>query len=147
MVVNKSMKEKTIKSYRELSRLNTFRERFNYLKMDGIIGEETFGIDRYLNQTLYTSADWKRVRNYVIARDMGLDLGVEGYEIYGRIYIHHMNPITVDDIINRMDIVLDPEFLISTAFRTHNAIHFSDDSILLIEPTVRTQNDTCPWRH
>lgn len=140
------MKETNIKTYSELITLPTYRERFNYLKLDGSVGIETFGMDRQINQMLYNSPEWHRVRPKIIIRDMGCDMATEGYEIYGQVIVHHMNPITVDDILYRRDYVLDPEFLISVADRTHKAIHYSDDSILVIEPTVRRPNDCCPWR-
>lgn len=140
------MKETNIKTYSELITLPTYRERFNYLKLDGSIGIETFGMDRQVNQMLYHSSEWARLRRDIIVRDLGNDMGVEGYEVYGRIIVHHINPITVDDILDRRECVLDPENLISVAMRTHEAIHYSDDSILVIEPTVRRPNDCCPWR-
>lgn len=146
MVDKGSMKE-NFKTYTELSQFHTFRDRFNYLKLEGQIGIETFGFDRYLNQALYRSPEWKRVRDLVIIRDNGCDLGIDDYEIHGRIIIHHMNPLTEKDIVDRSDLVLNPEFLISTTINTHNAIHYSDDSILIAEtPIVRSQNDCCPWR-
>lgn len=136
-----------IKTYTELMRLSTFQERFEYLKLDGSVGVETFGYDRYLNQTFYNSKEWKRLRNEVIIRDKGCDLACEGYEIYGNIIIHHMNPITQEDIINRNENILNPEYLISTVLNTHNAIHYGDSNLLLHTPTERHRNDTCPWRH
>lgn len=140
------MKETYIKTYSELITLPTYRERFNYLKLNGSIGIETFGMDRQVNQALYHSGEWARTRRDIIVRDSGNDMGVEGYEVYGQIIVHHINPITVDDILNRRACVLDPENLISVATRTHKAIHYSDDSILVIEPTIRRPNDCCPWR-
>lgn len=136
-----------IRTYSELSKLQTFAERYQYLRLSGAVGEETFGFDRYLNQVFYKSKEWKRVRDYVIVRDNGCDLGVEGYEIHGRILVHHMNPITLKDIEQRSDIILDPEFLISTVHNTHNAIHYGDESLLIQDPIIRKPNDTCPWRH
>lgn len=136
----------SIKTYSELSQLKTFLERFNYLKIGGSIGIETFGFDRYLNQALYRSLQWKQIRNEVIIRDGACDLGVPGREIPGRIIIHHMNPITEEDILNRNPIIFDPEFLICTTIDTHNAIHYGDEDILLSEPIERKPNDTCPWR-
>lgn len=133
------------KSYSELKQLKTFIERFEYLKMSGMVGKETFGYDRILNQTLYSSAKWKRVRDEVIIRDNGFDLGVEGYDIHSRAIVHHINPITMDDILNRSDSLFDPENLITTTHHTHNAIHYSDADILPKDLTVRTPNDTCPW--
>lgn len=135
------------KNYTELSKLNSFKEKFEYLKLDGKIGVETFGHDRFLNQALYTSPEWKRVKNKVIIRDNGCDLGVNGYPIGKRPIIHHMNPITIDQIENRDPEIFDPEYLITVSHKTHNAIHYSDDSILIKnEPTVRKPGDTSPWR-
>lgn len=134
------------KTYSELILLPTFEERFEYLKLDGYIGEETFGYDRYLNQQFYRSAEWKSLRNKIITRDLGCDLGCEGYDIFGRIYIHHMNPITKDDIIHSSDYLTNPEYLICTTKRTHDAIHFGDKDLLPEEPVSRRPNDTCPWK-
>jgi hypothetical protein len=136
-----------IRTYSELSTFKTFKERYEYLRLDGEIGVETFGFDRYLNQIFYCSYEWKHIRNQVIIRDNGCDLGLNGYEIHGKILIHHMNPISVEDIIKRSDILLDPEYLISTVLNTHNAIHYGDDSLLMDMPVERSKNDTCPWRH
>jgi hypothetical protein len=138
-----------IRRYSELSKLCTFKERFEYLKLSGQVGKETFGFDRVFNQKFYTSNEWRRTRNFIIARDLGCDLGVEGYEIFNEkgIYIHHMNPITLEDIERRTELLLDPEFLITTVHSTHNAIHYGDVSLLTMEPIKRTRNDTCPWRH
>lgn len=135
-----------IKTYSELITLPTFKERFNYLRLDGFVGRETFGFDRYINQIFYRSQKWKSVRDFVIIRDNGCDLGVEGYEIHGKILIHHMNPITIDDILTESDYLLDPEFLISTIHNTHNAIHYGDEDLLITMPVERTKHDTCPWR-
>lgn len=135
-----------IRTYSELLRLPTFLERFNYLKLSAQVGQETFGFERYLNQSFYHSREWRPIRNYVIARDLGRDLGVEGYEIHGRIYIHHMNPITAEDVRRATDLLTDPEYLISTTHNTHNAIHYGDASLLLTEPVERTPYDTCPWK-
>ena len=137
----------SIKTYSELITLPTYEERFNYLKLEGVVGEMTFGFDRYLNQKLYTSQEWKTVRNQVIVRDNGCDLACEGYEIYGKILIHHINPITVEDVINRNPIICDLENLISTTHNTHNAIHYGDENLLIKGPIERTKNDTIPWRH
>lgn len=134
------------KSYSELMQLETFEERFNYLKLEGRVGEETFGYDRILNQMLYQSARYKRVRDKVVIRDNGYDLGVEGREIQGRIIVHHINPITVEQVINLDECVFDPENLISTSHLTHNAIHYSDENILIKDPIERRRNDTCPWK-
>lgn len=136
----------SIRTYSELITLPTFEERFQYLKLNGRVGEETFGFDRYLNQMLYTSSEWRRVRNQVIVRDNGCDLGIQDREIHGLILVHHMNPIDVDDILYRMDYVLNPEYLISTVKNTHNAIHYGDERLLVTEPIERSPNDTCPWK-
>lgn len=136
-----------IKRYSELSTIPTYEERFQYLRLKGAVGNDTFGYDRYLNQILYNSPEWKRVRNQIIIRDNGRDLGCEGYEIYGRILIHHMNPITVEDIVSRNPIVFDPENLICVTHNTHNAIHYGNENLLIMAPIERTKNDTCPWRH
>lgn len=136
-----------MRTYSELALLPTFKERFEYLKLSSVVGKDTFGFDRYLNQQFYRTSVWKKVRDAVIIRDNGCDLGVEGYEIYDRILIHHMNPITVDDIIKHSDWILDPNQLICTSFRTHNAIHYGDISLIDKQPTIRKPNDTCPWRH
>lgn len=116
------------------------------MRLDGVVGKDTFGFDRYLNQIFYRSQRWKSVRDHVIIRDNGCDLGVEGYEIHGRILIHHMNPITLDDIMQESDFLLDPEYLISTIHSTHNAIHYGDENLLVTAPVERTKFDTCPWR-
>ena len=137
----------SIKTYSELSKLTTFEERYNYLRLNGFVGKETFGFDRYLNQVFYRSSKWRSIRDFVIVRDNGCDLGIEGREIYGRIIIHHMNPITIQDITQQTEFLLDPEFLISTAHETHNAIHYGDMNLLIREPVERHLNDTCPWRH
>ena len=128
-------------------KLNTFQERFEYLKLSGKVGEDTFGRDRYLNQILYKTNRWiKETRPRIIARDNGCDLGIEGRDIGDRILVHHINPITVEDILEERPEVFDPENLISTSHMTHNAIHYSDDSILIKDPIVRSKNDTCPWK-
>lgn len=137
----------SIKTYSELITLQTFEERFNYLKLDGKVGIETFGYDRYLNQILYNSQEWKSCRRDIIIRDNGCDLACDGYEIHGRILIHHINPITLEDIVNRNPIIFDPENLITTTHNTHNAIHYGDESLLTTAPIERSKNDTCPWRH
>lgn len=137
-----------LKTYTELSRLKTFEERFEYLRLNGRVGKDTFGFDRIFNQMFYRSAEWKRVRNHVIIRDNGCDLGIEGREIYGqRIIIHHLNPISLDDIDKKTDILLNPEYLITTIHTTHNAIHYGDENLLDRAPIERSRNDTCPWRH
>lgn len=135
-----------IKTYSELIQIPTFEERFEYLKLDGSVGEDTFGFDRWMNQIFYRSPEWKKIRDEVIIRDNGCDLAMPGHEIYGRILIHHMNPISVDDIERRTDLLLNPEYLISTLHRTHNAIHYGDKSLLPQGLIVRTPNDTCPWK-
>ena len=137
----------SIKTYSELITLPTFEERYQYLRLGGAVGEETFGFDRYLNQAFYKSKEWLSIRDEIIIRDNGCDLGIEGREIYGRILIHHMNPITKEDILNRTEFLLNPEYLISTVKNTHNAIHYGDDSLLFKAPIERRKNDTCPWRH
>lgn len=131
---------------RELLSLLSFEERFEYAKLGGIVGEETFGSKRYLNQILYKSSDWKTARRDVIMRDCGYDLGHEDYPIRGDIYVHHLNPVTIDDILERSKYVFDPEFLISTALITHNALHYGDIELAIREPIIRTRYDTCPWK-
>lgn len=126
--------------------LPTFEERFRYLKLDGKVGETTFGLDRYLNQMFYKSDEWKAVRDKIIIRDSGCDLGIEGREINGRVLIHHMNPISKEDILNKSDFLLNPEYLICTIKSTHDAIHYGDENLLIKDPIVRTKNDTCPWK-
>lgn len=136
-----------IRSYTELSQLGTFEERFNYLRLNGQVGRDTFGFDRIFNQKFYKSTEWLGIRDYVIVRDLGCDLGMEGHEIYGqRILIHHMNPISLDDIKNASKFLLDPEYLISTIHSTHNAIHYGDENLLIKAPIERSRNDTCPWK-
>lgn len=138
---------RNIRTYSELITFPTFKERFEYLRLDGIVGEDTFGFDRYMNQIFYKSKEWQSLRNQIIIRDNGCDLGLEGYEIQGKILIHHMNPITPADIVNRSDYLLNPDFLISTMLSTHNAIHYGDESLIAKDPIERSKNDTCPWRH
>lgn len=141
------MMKKNIRTYSELSKLKTFRERYEYLKLDGIVGEETFGFDRYINQMFYKSEEWKRIRNYVITRDNGCDLGIPDRKIVDSvILVHHMNPITKEDIINKNEILLDPEYLITTIKPTHDAIHYGDESLLAEDLIIRSKNDTCPWK-
>lgn len=137
---------RTIRTYSELMRLPTFEERFRYLKLDGLVGKDTFGFDRYLNQEFYRSKEWKEIRDFVIVRDNGCDLGMDGYEIVGRIYIHHMNPITVNDIVHSSDFLLNPDYLICVSHNTHNAVHYGDEDLLVTAPVERRKNDTCPWR-
>ena len=141
------MMMKNIRTYSDLITLPTFKERYEYLRLDGIVGEETFGFDRYINQIFYKSKEWLEVRDYVIIRDNGCDLGIEGHEIHNRILIHHMNPIRKEDILNRSDILLNPEYFITTTKRTHDAIHYGDKNILSDTPIERIKNDTCPWKH
>lgn len=136
-----------IKTYSELITIPSFLERYRYLKLGGFIGEETFGFDRYLNQTLYRSPEWKRFRRDIIIRDNGMDLAFDGYEIVGKILVHHINPLTIQDVIRRDPKIFDPENVICTSLNTHNAVHYGDESLLMLEPVVRTKNDTCPWRH
>lgn len=136
----------SIKRYSELITLPTFEERFRYLQLRGAVGKETFGFDRYLNQLFYQSQEWKEVRDSVIIRDSGCDLGIDGREIHGRVLIHHMNPITKEDILRRTEFLLNPEYLISTIKSTHDAIHFGDESLLIKAPIERSRNDTSPWR-
>ena len=135
-----------IKTYSELITLPTFEERFEYLQLKGTVGQETFGFDRYLNQILYNSKEWKHLRNEIIVRDNGCDLALEGFEIHGRILIHHINPITIDDVIKRREMVFDPENLICVTHNTHNAIHYGDKSLLITGLIERRANDTCPWK-
>lgn len=137
---------KMIRTYSELRTYKTFIDRYNYLKLRGSVGIETFGYDRYLNQVLYRSRRWRRTRDGIILRDNGCDLGVEGYDIYDKIIIHHMNPLTIEDIEDDVDEIYDPEFLISVSFNTHQAIHYGDESLLPKEPIERKPYDTCPWR-
>ena len=135
-----------IRTYSELITFPTFEERYRYLRLDGRVGQETFGFDRWLNQKFYKDPEWLRVRDFVIIRDNGYDLGIEGREIHSRILIHHMNPITTEDIVKRSKYLLDPEYLICTVKRTHDAIHYGDESLLILNPIERTKNDTCPWK-
>ena len=135
-----------IKSYSELILLPTFEERFQYLKLSGKVGYETFGSHRYLNQVLYKSPKWKRSRREVIIRDNGFDLGHEDYPIYGKIYVHHINPITIEDILEERYWVFDPEYLISTSLNTHNAVHYGNENFKINCFVERKKNDTCLWR-
>ena len=132
--------------YSELRQLPTFQERYDYLKLAGEVGNPTFGYNRYFNQRFYHSSEWRNVRNEVILRDNGCDLGVNDYEIHGRIYIHHINPVTLQDIETLSDNLLDPDNLICVTFDTHNAIHYGDERTLPKVPLERTPGDTCPWR-
>lgn len=135
-----------IKTYKELIQLPSFEERFEYLKLNGSIGKDTFGFDRYLNQKFYRSREWKQLRDQVIVRDNGCDLGIEDRQIFGKIIIHHMNPICIDDIVSASRFLLNPEFMICVSHDTHNAIHYGDISLLPKDPIERRPNDTCPWK-
>ena len=136
-----------IRTYSELIKLETFEERFHYLELSGTVGAETFGFDRYLNQNFYTSDEWKRLRNQIIVRDNGCDLGVPGYDIHTVILIHHMNPISAKDVLAHNDLLINPEYLITTRLSTHNGIHYGDDSVLQSYSVIeRRPGDTCPWR-
>lgn len=137
------------RTYSELLKLNSFEERFQYLRLNGGVGKDTFGFDRYLNQLFYKSPEWRSLRDYIITRDNGCDLGIPGYEIHRStpVYIHHLNPISKNDIIDRSEYLTNPEFLITTIFSTHNAIHYGDEKLLNSRvPVERVRNDTCPWR-
>ena len=136
----------TIRTYSELSKFSTFEERYRYLRLGGKVGEETFGFDRWLNQKFYKDPEWLAVRDKIILRDNGCDLGVPGREIRSRIIIHHMNPITTYDIVHRTENLLNPEYLICTIKNTHDAIHYGDENLLILAPVERTKNDTCPWK-
>ena len=139
---------KISKTYSELIQLPTFKERFEYLKLNGMVGEETFGFDRYLNQAFYNSLEWKRFRRDIIVRDNGCDLGIDDREIGGMIIIHHLNPISMDDIIKKnVEVLLNPENVICVSTLTHQAIHYGDESLLNTTPIDRRKNDTCPWKH
>lgn len=145
--MSKIQQTNRIKSYSELCSLETFEDRFNYLKLHGHVGLDTFGYDRYMNQDFYRSTEWKQVRSYIIARDSGCDLGIPDNQIFGSIYIHHINPITPDDITSGTDKLLDPENLICVSLETHNALHYGDNSIVNKNKVIeRVPNDTCPWK-
>lgn len=136
-----------MRTYQELIKLPTFEERYRYLKLDGWVGMETFGFDRYVNQKLYQSYEWKEIRRQVILRDNGCDLGIEDRPIPSKILIHHMNPISLKDILQRSDLVMNPDYLITVSHNTHNAIHYGDESLLFpTEIVERKPNDTCPWK-
>jgi hypothetical protein len=141
--MNQTNKKKT---YSELCTMHSFEDRFKYLKLDGTVGTDTFGFDRYINQKFYRSKEWKAVRDYVIVRDNACDLGVSDRPIFGKVYIHHMNPITLEDISSSSDNLLDPEYLITTVKPTHDAIHYGDESLLVEDFIERSKNDTCPWK-
>ena len=134
------------RSYLELVELKTFEERFDYLRLDGVVGAETFGSSRQLNQALYRSYEWKKIRDMIILRDNGCDLGIEGRDIFQQPYIHHLNPITKKQILDRDPILFDPNNLITVSYQTHQAIHYGDKSILLLDPIERFANDVAPWR-
>ena len=135
-----------IRTYSELIAFSTFEERFRYLKLTACVGDETFGFDRYLNQQFYHSAEWRSLRNEIIIRDNACDLGISDRELNKRIIIHHMNPITKNDLIHQTDYLLNPEYLICVSHKTHQAIHYGDESVLDDEVVERSKNDTCPWR-
>lgn len=135
-----------MRTFDELSKLTSFTERFKYLQLVGEVGTETFGFDRYVNQKFYKSPEWKRVRDFVILRDNGCDLGIQDRPIAGRILIHHMNPIRLNDIVGRSELLLNPDYLICVSHDTHNAIHYGDEKLLIKEPVKRTPGDTCPWK-
>ena len=137
----------SIRTYSELITIPTFEERFEYLQLKGSVGKDTFGYDRYLNQVLYRSPEWKRLRNQIIIRDDGCDLACDGYDIYDKVLIHHLNPITVEDVLARSRKVFDPDNLVCVTHNTHNAIHYGDSNLLVTGVITRTKNDTCPWRH
>ena len=136
----------TTKSYSELMRLKTFEERYQYLRIGGAVGAETFGYDRYLNQILYNSHDWRKFRNPIIIRDNGCDLACLDRELESRVIIHHINPITVEDVLNRDPKIFDPENVICVSHNTHQAIHYGDENLLYKNPVERKPNDTCPWK-
>jgi len=135
-----------IRRYSELKNIRDFKERYEYLKLKGVVGELTFGSDRYLNQLLYSSDKWRRLRNQIIIRDNGCDLGVEGYDLHDKIIVHHMNPITIEDIRNVSDSIFNPEYLICVSHKTHNAIHYGDERLLTQVPIERRPGDTCLWK-
>lgn len=134
-----------VRSYNELRRIDTFEERFRYLSLKGSVGSTTFGYDRWLNQRFYTSREWRQLRDHVIARDNGCDLGVDGYEIHDKILVHHMNPMIVDDLIAGEESIMDPNFLVVTSHRSHNAIHYGDESLLPRKYVPRERGDTRLW--
>ena len=136
-----------IRTYSELIEIPTYKDRFEYLKLDGVVGKATFGSKRYLNQKFYTSYEWKRIRDVVITRDLGRDLAMDGYDIEGRIQIHHMNPMMIQDVVMHSDDILNPEYLITTSYSTHKAIHYGNEDMLVLPPLKREANDTCPWKN
>lgn len=135
-----------IRNYTDLCKLNTMVDRYEYLRLGGKVGEETFGFDRWLNQMFYKLPEWLKVRDEVIVRDLGCDMGLDGYDIMGKIYVHHMNPFRKEDILNNIQKLLDPEYLICTSKSTHDAIHYGNVDLLPKDPIIRTPNDTCPWK-
>lgn len=135
-----------MRTFDELSKLTSFTERFKYLQLVGEVGTETFGFDRYVNQKFYKSPEWRRVRDFVILRDNGCDLGMQDRPIAGRILIHHMNPIRLNDLVGRSELLLNPDYLICVSHDTHNAIHYGDEKLLIKEPVKRMPGDTCPWK-
>ena len=146
MSMTTMMTDRHIRTYSELMKLNTFEDRFRYLKLEANVGEATYGFDRYLNQQFYRSSEWKSIRNQVIMRDNACDLGILDRELDKRIIIHHMNPITKDDLIHQTDFLLNPEYLICTCHKTHLAIHYGTEDLLDTVIVERSKNDTCPWR-
>ena len=136
-----------IRTYSDLIKIPTFEERFEYLKLSGSIGDSTFGFERYLNQILYRSKEWKHIRDCVIFRDNGCDLGIKDRLIGGRIIVHHMNPISIKDVENRDKKIFDPEYLICVSHITHNALHYGDENLLIKDYVGRSPNDTSPWKH
>lgn len=135
-----------MKTYSELVKLETFDERYEYLKLNGRVGEDTFGSKRYLNQMLYKSDEWKSIRNKIIVRDNGCDLGIKGRDLDSKVIVHHINPITIEDVLNRNPKVFDKNNLITVSHMTHEAIHYGDESLLVLDPVERRKNDTCPWK-
>ena len=140
------MRQQIIRTYDELITFPTFEERYNYLRIKARVGEDTFGVDRYMNQMFYRSKEWKRIRDIVILRDNGCDLGVEGYDVYEKAVIHHMNPLSIDDIKHASDNLMNPRYLITVSFNTHQAIHYGTELGLITLPKERRPNDTCPWK-
>lgn len=136
-----------IRTYSELVRIDNFEDRYRYLKLNGVVGLETFGFDRYLNQRFYKDQRWRHVRDQVIVRDNGCDLGIKDREIFGKVLVHHMNPITISDILNETDFLFNPDYLICTSKSTHDAIHYGDEEDLFPIIVERKPNDTCPWKH
>ena len=134
------------RTYTEMMSYDSFDDRFAYLRLDGRVGKDTFGYDRYLNQAFYKSAEWKRIRNEIILRDNGCDLAHPDYQIVGRVYIHHLNPVTKKDVLDRSSILLNPEYLVCVSYDTHQAIHYGDENLLQPDLVERKPNDTCPWR-